>query len=208
VIDRLFGSYPDLAYADALREGRLPPNVEIIEYLFLAGRGLRVSAAQQNFISANYTRRRLTAGARAQCGDATRRKAHRRWRAPLQASLVPDGGTLQIGNGQIGDALAQGLMLRHRNGGAFHDIMTRLSPARPAVAQASGVFDTGLCGVSEMLTEAHRPDRCRHSQARSRRRRAAWRFLPRSEVFYRALREMAPDQSRLTGSCSPASASR
>jgi hypothetical protein len=55
VIDRLFGGYPDLAYADALRESRLPPNVEVVEFFFLAGRWLHVPAAQQNYISANYT---------------------------------------------------------------------------------------------------------------------------------------------------------
>src|SRR5260370_18985666 len=31
VIDRLFGDYPDLAYADALHAGALPPNVQVIE---------------------------------------------------------------------------------------------------------------------------------------------------------------------------------
>ena len=51
------------------------------------------------------------------------------------ASLVRDGGTLQIGIGQIGDALAQGLILRHRDSAAFHDVVTRLSPARPDVAR-------------------------------------------------------------------------
>src|SRR5215475_16118343 len=40
VIDRLFGGYPDLAYADALRTGELPPNVQVIEFFFLAGRWL------------------------------------------------------------------------------------------------------------------------------------------------------------------------
>src|SRR3954453_10827000 len=38
VIDRLFGLYPDLAYVGALREGRLPPNVSVVEFFFLAGR--------------------------------------------------------------------------------------------------------------------------------------------------------------------------
>ena len=32
VIDRLFGGYPDLAYADALHAGALPPNVQVIEF--------------------------------------------------------------------------------------------------------------------------------------------------------------------------------
>src|ERR1700753_1324041 len=55
VIDRLFGLYPDLAYADALHAGALPPNVEVIEFFFLAGRWLHAPYAQQNYISADYT---------------------------------------------------------------------------------------------------------------------------------------------------------
>src|ERR1700760_19386 len=55
VIDRLFGDYPDLAYAGPLRRGELPPNIRVIEFFFLAGRWLHVAAAQQNYISANYT---------------------------------------------------------------------------------------------------------------------------------------------------------
>src|SRR4030088_3091475 len=38
VIDRLFGGYPDLAYANALHAGALPPNVRVIEFFFLAGK--------------------------------------------------------------------------------------------------------------------------------------------------------------------------
>src|SRR6185437_10640510 len=55
VIDRLFGGYPDLAYAGALHAGELPPNVEVVEFFFLAGKWLRVPYAQQHYISANYT---------------------------------------------------------------------------------------------------------------------------------------------------------
>src|SRR6201996_6736437 len=55
VIDRLFGGYPDLAYAAPLRQGRLPPNIRVIEFFFLAGQWLHVPLAQQNYISANYT---------------------------------------------------------------------------------------------------------------------------------------------------------
>ena len=55
VIDRLFGAYPDPAYAAPLREGRLPPNIRVIEFFFLAGQWLHVPLAQQNYISANYT---------------------------------------------------------------------------------------------------------------------------------------------------------
>src|ERR1700709_263927 len=55
VIDRLFGGYPDLAYAEALRAGALPSNIKVIEFFFLAGRWLHVPFAQQHYISANYT---------------------------------------------------------------------------------------------------------------------------------------------------------
>src|SRR5258708_38142464 len=55
VIDRLFGGYPDLAYAEALHANALPPNVKVIEFFFLAGRRLNVPFAQQHYISANYT---------------------------------------------------------------------------------------------------------------------------------------------------------
>ena len=55
VIERLFGGYPDLAYAHALRAGELPPNIQVIEFFFLAGRWLHVPFAQQHYISANYT---------------------------------------------------------------------------------------------------------------------------------------------------------
>jgi acyl-CoA hydrolase len=52
---RLFGGYPALAYDDALRDTRMPPNVEVDEFFFLAGSRLNVAASQRNFISANYT---------------------------------------------------------------------------------------------------------------------------------------------------------
>src|ERR1700761_9174750 len=48
VIERLFGGYPDLAYAEALHAGALPPNIKIIEFFFLAGRWLRMPYAQQH----------------------------------------------------------------------------------------------------------------------------------------------------------------
>jgi acyl-CoA hydrolase len=52
---RVFGGYPELAYARALRTGTLPANIDVTEFFFLAGRWLSVPAAQQNYISANYT---------------------------------------------------------------------------------------------------------------------------------------------------------
>ena len=198
VIDRLFGSYPDLAYADALRAGALPPNVKVIEFFFLAGRWLHVPFAQQHYISANYTHASsylLARGlnvvaqlvAKRGVGGITRYslscntdttldvlRARSEGRASFKlvgqvnselpfmpgagdlpadefsavldspecdfplfappsepigdskysiglhtATLVRDGGSLQIGIGQIGDALAQGLIVRHRETSAI-----------------------------------------------------------------------------------------
>jgi hypothetical protein len=274
VIDRLFGGYPDLAYADALRESRLPPNVEVVEFFFLAGRWLHVPAAQQNYISANYTHaasyllarglnvvtqlvaKRVVDGVprySLSCNTDTTLDVLRERRAgrasfkliaqvnselpfmpgagdlpadefsavlesaatdfPLfappsepisnvkyaiglnAASLVRDGGTLQIGIGQIGDALAQGLILRHRDSAAFQKTVARLSPARLSVPQETGAFEVGLYGVSEMLTEAF----IGLIDAGILKRavdgvvlHGAFFLGPKS--FYRALREMSPDQ--------------
>src|SRR6201994_3019012 len=231
VIDRLVGGYPDLAYADALHANQLPPNVEVVEFFFLAGRWLHVPFAQQHYISANYTHsssyllarglnvvtqlvaKRVIGGVTRyslSCNtdttlDVLRARAEGRAsfklvgqvnselpfmpgagdlpgeevsavldRPPTDfpllappaepvtdtkyaiglhaAGLVRDGGTLQIGIGQVGDALAQGLILRHRNGAQFKETMNRLAPA--AAVFETAPFEKGLYGVSEMLFEA------------------------------------------------------
>jgi hypothetical protein len=274
VIDRLFGGYPDLAYADALHAGALPPNVQVIEFFFLAGRWLHVPFAQQHYISANYTHassyllarglnvvtqlvaKRVVDGvtryslscntdttldilrARAQ-GDASFKLigqvnselpfmpgagdlpadefsavldspatefplfappsepiSDAKYAIGLHAAgLVRDGGTLQIGIGQAGDALAQGLILRHRDNSQFHEIMKRLAPDMPAAARETGPFEKGLYGISEMLFEAF----LGLIDAGILKREVdgvvlhgAFFLGPKS--FYRALREMTPQQ--------------
>jgi hypothetical protein len=231
VIDRLFGGYPDLEYAKALHAGELPPNIQVIEFFFLAGKWLHVPYAQQHYISANYTHAAsylLTRGLNVvtqlvakRVVDGTARyslscntdttldilRARREGRASFRligqvnselpfmpgagdlagdefsaildspatefslfappaepvsdtkyaiglhaASLVPDGGTLQIGIGQVGDALARGLIVRHHDNAQFRAVMKRLAPEiEPAQAAP---FENGLYGVSEMLIEA------------------------------------------------------
>jgi hypothetical protein len=231
VIDRLFGGYPDLAYAEPLRHGRLPPNVRVIEFFFLAGRWMHVPIAQQNYISANYTHaasyllaqglnvvtqlvaKRVIDGVprySLSCNtdttlDVLRARAEGRasfklvaqvnselpfmpgpgdlaadefsavldspatdfplFAPPAEpipdakyaiglhaASLVRDGGTLQIGIGQVGDALAQSLVVRHKDNAQFVEIMRRLSPN--VTPRETTPFAKGLYGVSEMVTEA------------------------------------------------------
>jgi hypothetical protein len=275
VIDRLFGLYPDLAYADALHAGALPPNISVIEFFFLAGKWLHMPYAQQHYISANYTHaasyllarglnvvtqlvaKRVVDGvtryslscntdttldvlrARAEgsasfkligqvnselpfmpgLGDLPADEFSAVLDSPATdfplfappsepisdtkyaiglhaAGLVRDGGTLQIGIGQVGDALAQGLVIRHKNNAQFHTIMKRLSPStEPSAAVQTGPFERGLYGVSEMLFEAF----LALIEAGILKREVDGTVLhgafflgPKS--FYRALREMTPDQ--------------
>jgi hypothetical protein len=275
VIDRLFGGYPDLAYAEALHAGALPPNIRVIEFFFLAGKWLHVPFAQQHYISANYTHassyllarglnvvtqlvaKRVVDGvpryslscntdttldilrARSEgrasfkligqvnselpfmpgAGDLPAQEFSAVLDSPATdfplfappsepideskyaiglhaASLVRDGGTLQIGIGQIGDALAQGLIVRHRDSAQFCAIMKRLSPGTEQLpALETSAFDNGLYGVSEMLTEAF----LGLIEAGILRREVdgvvlhgAFFLGPKS--FYRALREMPADR--------------
>jgi acyl-CoA hydrolase len=53
--ERIFGDYPDLDYEQDRQAGTLPPNVEILEFYFPAGRLLHNDYAQQNYICSNYT---------------------------------------------------------------------------------------------------------------------------------------------------------
>jgi hypothetical protein len=275
VIERLFGGYPDLAYADALHAGALPPNIKVIEFFFLAGRWLHVPFAQQHYISANYTHASMYLLARGlnvvtqlvakrvvdgvtryslSCNTDTtldilraRARGHASFKLVGQvnselpfmpgagdlsaeefsavldgpatefplfappsepvtdnkyaiglhtAGLVRDGGTLQIGIGQIGDALAQGLIVRHRDNAQFCDIMERLVPGNEArAALQTGSFEKGLYGVSEMLTEAFLgliDAGILTREVDGVVLHAAFFLGPKS--FYRALREMTPGQ--------------
>ena len=275
VIDRLFGGYPELAYADALHRGVLPPNVKVIEFFFLAGQWLYQPFAQQNYISANYTHaasyllsrglnvvpqlvaKRVVDGVprySLSCNtdttlDVLRARAQGRASFKLfgqvnselpfmpgpgdlpadefaavldspdtdfplfappsepisdtkyaiglyAAGLVRDGGTLQIGIGQVGDALAQGLVIRHRDNVQFHSVMQRLAPGTAQLAAAeTGPFEKGLYGVSEMLFEAFLgliDSGILKRDVDGVILHGAFFLGPQS--FYRALREMTPEQ--------------
>jgi hypothetical protein len=250
----------------------LPPNIEVIEFFFLAGRWLHVPFAQQHYISANYTHaasyllarglnvvtqlvaKRVVDGVTRyslSCNTDTtldvlraRAEGHASFKLVGQvnselpfmpgagdlpdeafsavlesaatefplfappsepvtdtkyaiglhtAGLVRDGGTLQIGIGQVSDALAQSLILRHRDGAQFEATVKRLAPA--AAPFETAPFEKGLYGVSEMLFEAF----IGLVEAGIIKREVdgvllhgAFFLGPKS--FYRALREMAPEQ--------------
>lgn len=227
VIERLFGGYPDLLYAKALREGSLPANVTVNEFFLLAGKWLHHPYMQQNYIAANYThamRYLLDRGMNVatqlvakkggryslSCNpditlDLLRERAAGRanfrliaevnenlpfmpndaevpadtfsailesppsnfplFAPPYEpidlegyaiglhaARLVPDGGTLQIGIGQEGDAAAYGLILRQHDNAVFREAIERLDAGRPRpVLHEDGGFQTGLHGLSEMF---------------------------------------------------------
>ena len=55
LVERVFEDYPDLAYVKDLRAGALPPNIEVREFFMKTGDYLGNPAAQQNYISTNYT---------------------------------------------------------------------------------------------------------------------------------------------------------
>jgi acyl-CoA hydrolase len=275
IVERLFGGYPDLAYAQALHRGTLPPNIEVNEFFFLAGQWLGSATAQQNYISANYTHALgylLAKGVNAVAQLVAKRvvdgrpryslggntditidllQARRAGRVSFQmygevnsempfmpgdgdrpaddfagvlddpsadfplfappaepitdrkyaiglhaARLIRDGGTLQIGIGQVGDALAQCLIVRDRNNEAFRELVGKLANgAAPLLGEDHRPFTTGLYGVSEMFFEAF----LALIDAKIIRRdvdgallHAAFFLGPKA--FYRRLREMPAEQ--------------
>ena len=271
VIERLFGGYPKLAYAEALRAGKLPPNVEVNEFFFLAGRWLNNPVAQQNYISANYTHAlryilgmnvNVVAQLVAKRGDryslscntdimVDLLKARREGRAnflfvgqvsselpfmpgdgdisadefhaildapefdfplfappkePIDlheyaagfhvARLVPDGGTLQIGIGQEGDAAAHALILRQRENAAFREAIHALGPdeTRPGFLEREP-FAKGLYASTEMLVDSF----LALMDAGILKREVDGvlihgGFFLGPKDFYRRLREMPPEQ--------------
>lgn len=227
-LDRLFGAYPRLDYAAMLRDGTLPPNIEITEFFLLAGRWTGVAAMQRAYVSVNYAQaldmlraRRpnlvlqllATEGERLSLSCNTdissdllrlRREGAADFLLAAETSpdlpflpgpaeidpaevalrldppapfelfsapkrpvsdadhaiglhvsrLVPDGGTLQIGIGATGDAVAHALRLRHR--GALGGLW-ETCPFPAGDFAETGRFEQGLYAVTEMLVDAMLP---------------------------------------------------
>src|SRR5262249_9738272 len=111
------------------------------------------------------------------------------------ARTVADGGTLQLGIGSLGDAVAQALILRHKRNAEFRALAARLDPAdrAPAGLRESAPFEIGLYGVSEMFVEAFLD--LMHAGVLKREVDGALlhaAFFLGSRAFYGALREMPP----------------
>ena len=270
--ERVFAGYPELAYGAAQRAGTLAPNITVDEFFFQAGTRLGVAAAQQNYISANYThalryvlargvnvvaqlvarRERggetrlslscnpdltldlLASRAREQCdfllvgqvnselpfmpgdGDVAEQEFDLVLEGPATdfplfappresidlaehatgihvARTIADGGTLQLGIGSLGDAVAHALILRHRASSDFRAIAARLDPAEraPIGMRESDPFAAGLHGLSEMLVESFL-DLMRAGILKREVDGALLHaaFFLGSRAFYRALRDM------------------
>jgi acyl-CoA hydrolase len=232
--ERIFGNYPDPAFAKALRHGTLPSNIKVYDFFLPAGRWLGVPSVQQNYIATNYThvaRTLLDRGLNVIAQMVARnddlvslscnadltpdllqaRQAgtadflflgevnqslpfmHGDAEIPVSefdyllegphctyplfappkpsvtmadyaagfwiARLIQDGGTLQIGIGSIGDAVAQALILRHRHNPVFREIVLRLSAKAPNTVGLiqDTTFESGLFGLSEMLVDSFLP---------------------------------------------------
>jgi acyl-CoA hydrolase len=68
--------------------------------------------------------------------------------------LILDGGTLQIGIGSIGDAVAHSLILRHSKNKNFKQMSKQLDGDTPfPITQEAAPFRHGLYGLSEMLVD-------------------------------------------------------
>jgi acyl-CoA hydrolase len=228
---RSFAGVPGLDYLRDLRAGGLPPNIELCEFYFRPGAMLGVPAAQQSYISSNYTHVARDMRARgvnavlvmvaerggryslscnpdltldvvramradgAPCVVAGLVNRHLpfmlhdaevgedyfdvlvdapRWEHPLfcvpnpavepadhaigihAAALVKDGGTLQLGIGSLGDAVAYWLRQRHADPGSFAAALERLGLDRQGTLidreGGRGPFREGLFASSEMFS--------------------------------------------------------
>jgi acyl-CoA hydrolase len=229
LVARVFADYPDLDYVKDARAGTLPPHIEVREFFFKTGDYLNNLAAQQGYISTNYTfvardmavqgmnviaqavaARNTPDGMKLSLSsnpDVTFEVCERYARdgQPLlkiavvnekmpfmpngaevdpgffdivitdpaathtlfgppngkvstadyaiglhASSLVADGGTLQIGIGSLGDAIARALIVRDRHGPEYQRILHCLCPDG-LTGRELGRFDTGLYGCSEMF---------------------------------------------------------
>nr|HPL78562.1 acetyl-CoA hydrolase/transferase C-terminal domain-containing protein [Burkholderiaceae bacterium] len=229
LVERVFADYPDLEYAVDLRAHALPPNIEVREFFMKTGDYIGNEAAQQNYISTNYTfvardmavqgmnviaqavgaqgegddlRLSMSSNPDIVCevvenmraagqpllkvavinrkmpfmpngaelspdfydvvvtdpaathvvfGPPNNKVSAADYAIGLHASsLVTDGGTLQIGIGSLGDAIAQALIVRDRHGEDYRSILETLTPDGLA-GRELGRFDQGLYGCSEMF---------------------------------------------------------
>jgi acyl-CoA hydrolase len=237
---RIFGGYPELDYVQLIEQGRLPDNIEVIDFFLEPGAWLNSALLQQSYLSANYThvardvlRRGLNVlaqlVARPPAGEAPAGLLSLGANPDLTADLLPqiaqmrakgqpfaligqvhselpfmygdalvaadtfdfllddpgtrlfcppnapipraeysialnvstlirDGGTLQLGIGELGDAIVYALKLRHQQPATYRDVVESfglLARHRRLIESEGGTapFERGLYGCSEMLAD-------------------------------------------------------
>jgi acyl-CoA hydrolase len=73
------------------------------------------------------------------------------------STLIRDGGTLQVGIGELGDSLVYAMLLRHQRNAAYVDALKRLGGDRaaPLIESAGGLgpFGAGLFASTEMFVD-------------------------------------------------------
>lgn len=280
LLDRLFGSWPDLAYVEAIRSGTLPSNVEVHEFFLQAGQWLSNARMQQSYASLSYAhvtahleregvnvlaqllatrpggaRDRLSLSANPDIALDLKPYVERRRRSgepilivgeindnlpymtgdadiaasemdflleparphfelfappkePVSladyamalhaATLIKDGGTLQIGIGSFADALCHALVLRQTRNAEFRALVARLGEKLPEDAELSP-FAQGLYGCSEMLVDGFLALKRagvlkRHVETSHGRAIVHAGFFLGSRQFYDELRAMTEDE--------------
>ncbi len=75
------------------------------------------------------------------------------------STLVPDGGTIQVGIGALGDAIVAGLIMRNEHNDVYQEFIDHINiPQRyQHIIErwgGAGIFEKGLYGSSEMFVDA------------------------------------------------------
>ncbi|HTF90752.1 MAG TPA: acetyl-CoA hydrolase/transferase C-terminal domain-containing protein [Planctomycetota bacterium] len=280
VVKRAFDGVPELDYLRDLRAGDLPANIRLFEFYFRAGAMLDLQAAQQNYISTNYThvtRDVLARGVNAilcmvserggryslSCNPDITLDLARAMRASgvpcvvagmvnrklpfmlhdaevgadffdvlldapmyeqrlfgvpspaveladhaigvLAASLVKDGGTLQLGIGAFGDAVAHWLRVRHTEPATFSEGLRAVDggTSQVLIERLGGRerFVRGLFGSSEMfswgLMTLYRAGVIRRRADGDAGPVMQAAFFLGPEAFYRALHDLPENEREL-----------
>ena len=122
------------------------------------------------------------------------------------ASLIPDGGTLQLGIGSLSDAVAHCLRLRHDSPEIFSAVLEQLPGAarsenRRQLPMATTPFDKGLYASTELMSDAllalFQHGLLKRSADDDDPTLIHGGFFIGSNAFYETLRQMPPERRRL-----------